>query len=61
MYTLNERKFDDISNPYEKFLLTKMLKLTKQEILNIILYALFVIVLWPFHVILIALGYFYNK
>ena len=61
MYASSGRKFDEISNPYEKFLLTKMLKLTRSDSANIILYSLFIIALWPFHAILIALGYFYNS
>ena len=61
MYASTGKKFDEIGNPYEKFLLTRMLKLTRNDTANVILYSLFIIVLWPFHTILITLGYFYNS
>ncbi len=61
MYASTGKKFDEIGNPYEKFLLTRMLKLTRNDTANVILYSLFIIVLWPFHAILITLGYFYNS
>lgn len=60
-YASNGKKFEEITNPYEKFLLTKILTLTDNKIANIACYSLFLVALWPFHTTLIIFGYYYNK
>lgn len=56
------RKLEDVSNPYENFLFVKMLRLTKQsQIIDLVIFTFFIVLLWPFHTILLALGLFYTN
>ena len=55
------RKLEDVGNPYQNFLYAKMLRLTENDEMNLIIFSFFVVLLWPFHVVLLAFGLFYNK